>query len=422
MLEEIRKLRRRVVVTGHGAVTPLAPDVEGTWSAMLAGRSGVRRVQSLEVDDLQSQIAGEVRDFDPDAYIARNVSRRMDLYAQYALCAAIQAVESSKLTIDARLAPRAGVLMGSGYGANLYNQSLPDILREKGPRRISPFAQVAGAIDNPVGEISMQFGVKGPTRALSTACATGSDSVGEAARWIQLGVVDAAIAGGADNCITRIDLAASGNAKALSTRNDAPQRASRPFDEERDGFVMSAGAGAVVLEEAEHAMRRGAHILGEVVGYASTSDAHHWTAPHPEAEGAKAAMRGALEDAGIAPADVDYINAHGTSTPVGDEREVAAIREVYGEHAPRIPVSSTKSMTGHMIGASGAVELIACMLAMRDGVVPPTINCEHPLDEEMNFVPTTPQHRDTRIAMSNSFGFGGRNAVLVVRRWEAEGA
>ncbi|MFJ8913072.1 beta-ketoacyl-ACP synthase II [Amycolatopsis sp. NPDC102389] len=419
VLEEIRRLRRRVVVTGWGAITPLGLTVEDTWSAMLAGRSGIRGIEAFDVSDLNTRIGGEVRGFDPDLYVPHKVSRRMDTYALYAMGAATQAMECAKLSIDEELAPRAGVLVGSGYGPVNYNHGVADTLRDKGPRSVSPFAQIAGAIDNAAGEISMQFGARGPSRAQSTACATGTDSLGEAARWIQFGFADVVIAGGADNCLTRGDFAGSGNARALSTRNDEPELASRPFDEERDGFVMSAGAGVMVLEEAEHALARGVPILAEIVGYGSTSDAYHWTAPHPEGAGAKAAMRAALADAGIGPSTVEYINAHGTSTPIGDEREVHAIREVLGEHALRIPVSSTKSMTGHMIGAGGAVEAIVSCLAMRDGVAPPTINCVKPLDTEMNFVAGTAQEHEISVAMSNSFGFGGHNAVLVLRKWSS---
>ncbi|MEU9818616.1 beta-ketoacyl-ACP synthase II [Pseudonocardia alni] len=416
--EDLRRLRRRVVVTGWGAVTPLGNDAESTWSAMLAGRSGISPITGFEVSDLATRIGGEIRGFDPDAYLPRPVSRRMDTYARYAFAAAVQARDTAKLVVDDELSPRLGVLIGSGYGPVRYNHGVADTLRDHGPRRISPYAQVTGAIDNAAGEISMQFGACGPTRAMSTACATGTDSIGEAARWIAHGYADVVVAGGADDCITRGDLAGSGNARALSTRNDDPHGASRPFDAARDGFVMSSGAGVVVLEELERAVGRGAPILAEVLGYAATSDAHHWTAPHPEGTGAKAAMRGALDDAGLAPDSVGYVNAHGTSTPVGDEREVRSIREVLGEHATRIPVSSTKSMTGHMIGAGGAVEAIVSALAMRDGVAPPTINCADPLDPEMNFVAHTPQEHDIRIAMSNSFGFGGHNAVLVMGRWD----
>lgn len=414
--DEMQRLRRRVVVSGWGAITPLGLSAEDTWTAMLAGRSGIRRIEAFEVDDLKSRIGGEVCGFDPDVYVPRKVSHRMDTYAQYAMGAATQALEMAKLTIDDELAPRVGVLVGSGYGPVAYNERLVDTLRDKGPRAISPFAQITGAIDNAAGEISMQFGAKGPSRALSTACATGTDAIGEAARWIQFGFADIVIAGGADNCLTRGNMASSGNARALSTRNAEPELACRPFDEERDGFVMSSGAGVLVLEEAERAISRGVPILGEVIGYGSTSDAYHWTAPHPEGAGAKAAMRAALDDAEIDKSTVDYINAHGTSTPIGDEREVHAIREVLGEHALRIPVSSTKSMTGHMIGAGGAVEAIVLCLAMRNGIAPPTINCLRPLDTEMNFVAGTAQEHEISVAMSNSFGFGGHNAVVILRK------
>jgi 3-oxoacyl-[acyl-carrier-protein] synthase II len=417
VLERIRALRRRVVITGWGAITPLGLTVADTWAAMLAGRSGVHPVEGFEVADLGTRIAGEIRGFDPGLYIPHKVSRRMDTYSQYAMAAATQALESAKLTIDDELAPRTGVLIGSGYGPVNYNHGVAITLRDKGPRGVSPLAQISGAIDNAAGEICIQFGARGPSRAMSTACATGTDSIGEAARWIQFGVADVVIAGGTENCITRSDLAGSGNARALSTRNDEPEKASRPFDEDRDGFVMSSGSGVVVLEEAEHALERGVPILGEIIGYGSTSDAYHWTAPHPQGAGARAAMRLALTDAGVSPSDVDYVNAHGTSTPVGDEREVYSIRAVLGEHATKIPVSSTKSMTGHMIGAGGAVEAIACCLAIQDGVAPPTINCDRPLDREMNFVAGTAQQHDISVAMSNSFGFGGHNAVLVLRGW-----
>ncbi|MGO1056632.1 beta-ketoacyl-ACP synthase II [Crossiella sp. CA198] len=416
--DEFRRLRRRVVVTGWGAVTPLGVGVADTWAAMLAGRSGIRQLSAIESGDLGSHIGGEIHDWDPEAHLPRKISRRTDSFAQYALAAAAEAVESAKLIIGPELAPRTGVLVGSGYGPVNYNSKLPDLLRDKGPRGISPLSQVTGAMDSAAVEISLLFGTTGPCRSLSTACATGTDSIGEAARLIQYGAADVAIAGGADNCISRADLAGCGNARALSTRNEQPELASRPFDEDRDGFVMSSGAGVVVLEAADHAIERGAPILAEVAGFGASSDAFHWTAPHPDGTGAKAAMRAAMRDAGVAAEEIDYINAHGTSTPLGDAREVRSIREVLGERATRIPVSSTKSMTGHMIGAGGAVELIVCGLAIRDGIVPPTINCDRPLDAEMNFVAHTAQRHDIRVAMNNSFGFGGHNAVLVLRRWE----
>ncbi|MGW6455333.1 beta-ketoacyl-ACP synthase II [Streptomyces sp. NPDC055078] len=416
--DRLRAVRRRVVITGRGAVTPLAVTADGTWAAMLAGRSGIRAITSFDASDLPTSIAGQIEGFDPGDYVPRRVSRRMDTYAQYAVAAAAQAVASAGLSIGDRLGDRTGVVVGSGYGPVHTNHAMVHTLRDKGPRFVTPYSQVTGAMDSAAGEISMLLGARGPSRAISTACASGADAIGEAVRWIRFGVTDVAIAGGADDCVTRADIAGTGNAGALSVRTGEPDKASRPFDIDRDGFVMSAGAGIVVLEEAGAAVARGAPVLGEVIGYAATSDAYHWTAPQKEGAGMKRAMREAIEDAGIGPADIGYVNAHGTSTLLNDAIECQAIREVLGEHATTIPVSSTKSMTGHMIGAAGAVELIAAQSALTTGFVPPTINCDNPLDPEMNFVPHRPQRRDVRVAMSNSFGFGGHNAVLIVRRWE----
>lgn len=420
MVDERRADRRRVVITGWGAVTPLGLTADETWDALVAGRSGIREITSVDVSDLPVRIGGEVIGFDPAAYLPHKVSRRTDRYAQYALAAALQAVEHAGLRIDAELAPRTAVLIGSGYGPAATVQASVERLRTAGPRSVSPYAQVSTAIDSAPGEISLLLGIEGPTRATSTACASGTDAIGEAARWIQRGDVRVALAGGAEHVITRFDLCSSANARALSTRNDDPVRASRPFDNDRDGFVMGAGAGVLVLEDAEHAAERGAVILGEIAGYAATSDAHHWTAPHPDGRGVRRAMRLALRDARLDPTDVDYINAHGTSTPLNDAKETAAIREVFGDHATAIPVSSTKSMTGHLIGAAGAVELIATGHVLGTGIVPPTLNCDDPLDREMNYVPNEAQEHDVRVALSNSFGFGGHNAVLVVRRWEQD--
>ncbi|HTI21206.1 MAG TPA: beta-ketoacyl-ACP synthase II [Kutzneria sp.] len=409
---------RRIVITGWGAVTPLGLTVEDTWSAMLRGESGIAELTTVDTKGLPVRIGGEVRGFNPEDYMPRTVSRRLDTFAQYAVGAAQQAVEHAKFTIGPDEADRVAVLIGSGYGAASHLQHVAYAERDRGPRAISPFSQVTGAIDSAVGEVTMRLGAHGPSRAQSTACATGTDSIGEAARWIRYGIADVVVAGGTESCLNRTDLAGSANARALSTRNDEPTLASRPFDAARDGFVMSSGAGVLVLEELEHALHRGVPILAEVRGYGSTSDAYHLTAPHPEAVGARKAMRLAFADAGISPSDVDYVNAHGTSTPIGDEREVYAIREVLGSHALSVPVSSTKSMTGHMLGAGGAVEAIVCGLAMRDSVVPPTINLDHPLDAEMNFVPNIAQEHPVRVAVSNSFGFGGHNAVLVLSDWE----
>ncbi|MEU7040808.1 beta-ketoacyl-ACP synthase II [Streptomyces varsoviensis] len=409
--------RRRVVVTGYGAVTPLGHTVPETWAAMLAGRSGVDTVDdTIDVPGLDVRIGGRVRGFDPGRHMPHTVVRRADPYARYALAAALEACDHAGLVVDDRLAPRVAVIIGSGYGpvGSIYRAA--HVLRDKGPRAISPFTQVTTAMDSAAGEISMRLGAQGPSRAQSTACASGADAVGAGMRMIAHGEADIVLAGGADACVTGVDLAGSGNARALSRRNDAPAEACRPFDARRDGFVMSEGAAVLVLEAAEVADGRGATALAELTGYGASSDAHHWTAPHPEGRGACLAVEAALRDAGISGADVDYVNAHGTGTLLNDATEAAVLRKVLGDRVTRIPVSSTKSMTGHMIGAAGAVELVASILALRTGDVPPTINCDEPIEPDINFVPHQAQHHERmRIALSNSFGFGGHNAVLVVR-------
>ncbi|WP_369382713.1 beta-ketoacyl-ACP synthase II [Streptomyces sp. cg36] len=408
--------RRRVMVTGYGAVTPLGHSVEETWKAMLAGRSGVDTVAAIDVTGLGVRIGGQVRGFDPARYMPTPVSRRADPYAQYALAAALEAGAQAGLVIDDELAPRVAVVIGSGYGpvGSIYRAA--NLLRDRGPRAISPYTQVTTAMDSAAGEISMRLGTQGPSRAQSTACASGADAIGAGMRMISHGEADIVLVGGADACVTAVDLAGSGNAGALSRRNDEPASACRPFDAHRDGFVMSEGAAVLVLEAAEVAERRGAVALAELIGYGASSDAHHWTAPHPQGRGACRAVEAALRDAGITGADVDYVNAHGTGTLLNDATETAVLREVLGERVTRIPVSSTKSMTGHMIGAAGAVELVASIQALRTGDVPPTLNCDEPIDPDINFVPHHTQHHEgLRIALSNSFGFGGHNAVLVVR-------
>jgi 3-oxoacyl-[acyl-carrier-protein] synthase II len=409
---------RKVVITGWGAVTPVGLTADETWQALIAGKSGIGTVTCIEAGDLPTNLAGEVTGFDPKRYLEHKQLRRMDPYAQYAFAAASESLHMAKLDIDEENGARVGALIGSGYGPMSSMVKHVTELESKGPRAVSPFAPITGAIDSAAGEISLAFGVMGPTRAMSSACASGTDAIGEAARWIRSGVVDAVIAGGAEHVLTRIDLAGSGNAKALSTRTGAPTEASRPFDTDRDGFVMSAGAGVLILESAEHALARGATVLAEVLGYASTSDAHHWTAPHPAGRGVRAAMRGALADAGIAASDVDYINAHGTSTLLNDKSELDSIRAVFAERAEQIPISSTKSMTGHMIGAAGAVEAMVGAMVINSGIVPPTINCHRPIDDKVNFVPHEAQRHDVDVVMSNSFGFGGHNAVVVLRRWK----
>ncbi|MFI5941771.1 beta-ketoacyl-ACP synthase II [Streptomyces uncialis] len=410
------RARRRVLVTGYGAVTPLGHSADETWTAMLAGRSGIDTVDGMDVTGLDVRIGGQVKGFVPGRYMPPTVSRRADPYAWYALAAALEACEHARLVVDDRLAPRVAVIIGSGYGpvGSIYRAA--NTLRDRGPRAISPFTQVTTAMDSAAGEISMRLGIQGPSRAQSTACASGADAVGAGMRMISHGEVDIVIVGGADACVTTVDLAGSGNARALSRRNDDPTAACRPFDTHRDGFVMSEGAAVLVLEAAEVADSRGATPLAELTGYGASSDAHHWTAPHPEGRGACLAVEAALRDAGISGADVDYVNAHGTGTLLNDATETAVLRKVLGDRVTRIPVSSTKSMTGHMIGAAGAVELVASIQVLRTGDVPPTLNCDEPIDPDINFVPHRAQHHDgLRTALSNSFGFGGHNAALVVR-------
>lgn len=410
--------RRRVVVTGCGVVSPLGCSVSDLWNGLMAGRSGVRTITRFDASDLATRIAGEVQGYDPGERIARRVHRRLDPFAQYALSAALEAVEQSKLELDEESAARTGVLIGSAYGASTVQQTVTLGAQDAaGLKRLSPFASAATAIDSAAGEVVLHLGATGPSGCITTACASGASSIGEAVRWIRHGYCDVVVAGGSDDSITRADVASAAIARVLSRRNDEPERASRPFDRGRDGFVIGAGAGVVILEEASRAVARCAPILAEVVGYGTASDAYHPTAPHPEGLGARRAIRSALEDAGASPDEVDYVNAHGTSTTINDRIESAAIRAELGERALQIPVSSIKSMTGHMIGAAGTVELIATMLAIESGRVPPTINCEDPEDPDLNYVPEKPQDHRVDLALSNSFGFAGHNVVLAVRRW-----
>jgi 3-oxoacyl-[acyl-carrier-protein] synthase II len=410
--------RRRVVVTGRGAITPIGLDPAEFWQSLLDGRSGVGLITHFDAADLPTRIAAEVSGFDPDRFLPRAVSRRLDHFARYALAAADQAVLESKVDLDPALAERTAVVVGSSYGSNHQNYAALRGYERRGARGVPPSFAVTGTPSIAGGEIAIRYGVVGPTLTLDTACASGTTTVGEAMRLIRAGVVDAAIAGGADNPIASVDFSALTRVGALSRRNDEPTRASRPFDRDRDGFVPGAGSGMVVLEEAEHARRRGARILAELIGYGATTDAHHITAPHPDGTQAGRAIRLALADAGITPAEVDYVNAHGTSTRLNDRIETTVFRRIFADRAPKIPISSIKSMTGHMIAGSGTVELIATIGALRTGIVPPTINCDHPEDPELDYVPHEPRSGDFRTAVSQSFGFNGHNAVLVVRRWE----
>ncbi|MBA3980764.1 MAG: beta-ketoacyl-[acyl-carrier-protein] synthase II [Alcanivorax sp.] len=409
--------RRRVVVTGMGMLSPLGTDVASTWQRLVAGQSGIRDITHFDTSAYSTRFAGLVPDFDVADYMPAKDARKMDIFVQYGLVAAIQAIRDAGLTDDEANAERIGVAIGSGIGGLTGIEENHQKLLDGGPRKISPFF-VPGSIINMIsGNLSIMYGYRGPNFATVTACTTGTHSIGFAAQQIMLGTADVMVAGGAEKASCALGLGGFAAARALSTRNDDPQAASRPWDRDRDGFVLADGAGILVLEEYEHARARGAQIHAEVVGYGMSGDAFHMTAPPEDGAGAALAMRNALRDAGINPDQVDYINAHGTSTKAGDLAEASAIRSVFGDHASALAVSSTKSMVGHLLGAAGAVEAIFTILAMRDSVAPPTINLDNP-DEgcDLNFVPHTAQQRSIEVALSNSFGFGGTNGSLVFRR------
>jgi 3-oxoacyl-[acyl-carrier-protein] synthase II len=408
----------RVVVTGLGALTPLGNSADEFWAALQEGKSGVGPITRFDATDYPTRIAGEVRGFDPLTYVDKKEARRLDPYLQYAVAGAVMAVEDAGLDVSKLDANRFGVLVGSGIGGITTLLETHKTLLSRGPDRVSPFFIPMLIINMASGLISMRFGAKGPNSSVVTACATGNHAIGDATRLIQYGHADVMIAGGAEAIIVDLCFAGFCSMKAMSTRNDEPQKASRPFDAGRDGFVCGEGAGLMVLESLEHATRRGARIYGEIIGYGMTGDAHHMTAPDPEGDGAARAMAAALQDAGIAPADVGYINAHGTSTPYNDKFETLAIKRVFGEHAGRLAVSSTKSMTGHLLGAAGGIEAIATILALHHGVLPPTINYETPdPDCDLDYVPNKARKQDLEVGMSNAFGFGGTNATLAFRKY-----
>jgi 3-oxoacyl-[acyl-carrier-protein] synthase II len=409
---------RRVVVTGAGAVTPLGLGVSATWQALLAGRSGAGPITLFDTAGYDTTFAAEVKGFDPEAFVDRREAKRMDRFVQFATAAALMAVRESGLEMTEELSPRVGVLIGSGIGGTWTWERQHQILIEKGPNRVSPFFIPMMIGDMASGYVSMLLNAKGPNSNVATACATGTHAIGDAYEIVRRGAADVMVAGGAEAAVSPISVAGFCAMRALSRRNDDPARASRPFDRERDGFVIGEGAGIVILEELERAIARGANIFGEIIGYGMSGDAHHMTAPAPEGEGQARCMAAALAEAQIPPAAVDYINAHGTSTELNDRYETMAIKTVFGEHARRMPVSSTKSMTGHLLGAAGGVELIICLLALRDRVAPPTINYEYPdPDCDLDYVPNAAREADLSVAMSNSFGFGGHNAALLVRRF-----
>jgi 3-oxoacyl-[acyl-carrier-protein] synthase II len=412
-------MKRRVVVTGFGAITPVGNDVESTWAAIVAGRSGGAPITKFDTTNFPVTFACEVKGFDPSVYMDRKEAKRADQYTQYAVAAAVQAMKDAGLDESNIGDPdRIGVILGSGIGGLKSFEEQHDVYRERGQSKISPFFIPMFIADIAAGIVSMRFNAKGPNYATVSACATSAHAIGDAFRTIQYGDADIMITGGSEATVTPMAIGGFANMKALSERNESPETASRPFDATRDGFVMGEGAGVVILEEYEHAKARGAKIHAEIVGYGATGDAHHLTAPAPEGEGAQRAMKRAMKDAGITPADVDYINAHGTSTPANDLNETKAIKAVFGDQANKIHVSSTKSMTGHMLGAAGAVEFIFCALAARDSIIPPTINYSTPDPElNLNYTPNKAAKHEVKLALSNSFGFGGHNVTLAVKRF-----
>jgi len=414
-------VRRRIVITGLGAVTPLGNDVETTWEGLLGGRSGVERIACFDPSGLDVQIAAEVKGFDAEKRLGRRLARRHDRFTLIALEAAHQAVEDSEFDLRAPTVDRerVGVLIGTGIGGVLILLDSYDVYKTRGPRRVSPF-MIPGLMPNAASAvIAIDFDLRGASFSVGSACATGSHAIGEAAAMIRRGDLDAVICGGSEAAIHPLAIAALANMRAVSTRNDEPTRASRPFDAERDGFVLGEGAGVLVLESLEHAEKRGATIRAELLGYAGTCDAFHIAAPDESGDGAARAMALALRDAELTPNQVDYINAHGTSTPLNDGIESQAIRAVFGEHADQLAVSSIKSMLGHLMGAAGAVEAVACVRSLETGWVPPTINYENPDPAcDLDYVPNEARELGVRVALSNSFGFGGHNACLVFRRSE----
>ncbi len=408
--------RRRVVITGVGAVTPLGYEKAELWSALCEGKSGIKPITSFDTTAFDVHFGGEISDFEPNRWLDVKDARRLDRFAQFAIVAAVLAVKDAELGLEGFDKTRAGVIIGSGMGGLIELEEQHAILLKKGPSRISPFLIPKLMVNAAPAQVAIRFGLKGPNYALVTACTTGGNTVGEAVRIIQRGDADIMIAGSSEAVITPLAMGGFISMKALSTRNNAPQQASRPFDKDRDGFVLSEGAGVVVLEEFEIAKKRGAHIYAEILGYGLNSDAYHIAAPEPNGEGAVRCMVSALNDAQCNPEEIDYINAHATSTPIGDNIEMEAVKKVFGLHAPKIPISSTKSMLGHQLGASGSVEIIICTLAIKDGIIPPTINHETPDPKcaGLDFVPNVARKKKIKNALSNSFGFGGHNACIIL--------
>jgi len=412
-------LRRRVVVTGMGLVIPTGIGVETAWKNVCEGKSGIGPLTRFDTNGFETKIAGEVRNFNPELYIDKKEIKKMDLFIHYAIAATKEALDDARLAITPENSERIGVIVGTGLGGLPSIEKYHKVLLEKGPGRITPFFIPMLIANLASGQIAIQFGPKGPNTCVVTACATGAHCIGDAFRAIVYGDAEAMIAGGTEANITPLTIGGFNAMKALSTSNDVPEKACRPFEKNRDGFVVAEGAGILVLEELQFALNRKAKIYGELVGYGYTGDAYHITAPSPDGDGAVRCMKMAIKDAGLKPEDVDYINAHGTSTPLNDLTETLAIKTVFGDHAKKVAISATKSMTGHLLGAAGSTEAIFTILAIRDGIMPPTINYEEPDPQcDLDYVPNVARRKPLKVAMSNAFGFGGTNATLVFKKFE----
>ena len=411
-------MANRVVITGLGVISPVGTGLESFWNALINGVSGIGQVSRFDADAYSTRIAGEVRDFEPGNYLDRKEAKRMDRFAQFAVATSKMAINDAGLSLDNEDRDQIGVIIGSGIGGMGTYEEQCRILVEKGPNRVSPFFVPMMISNMASGQVSIFLGTRGPNTTVVTACASGTHAIGEAFKTIQRGGAEVMITGGTESAITPLTFAGFCSMRAMSTRNAEPQRASRPFDAQRDGFVLGEGCGIIILENLEHAVARGAKIYAEVTGYGASADAFHITAPAPEGVGAVLAMQRALNDGGVAPEEIDYINAHGTSTDLNDKLETTAIKTVFGKHAYQLAVSSTKSMTGHLLGAAGAVEIVAAALTVRDGIIPPTINYEDPdPDCDLDYVPNQSRKAAVKMVLSNSFGFGGQNGTLIIRKF-----
>lgn len=418
--ERPSKPQRRVVVTGVGAVTPLGLNIEESWSAALRGQSGIAKITRFDTTGFDVTFAGEVKGFNPDLYVEKKEQKKMDTFIHYAIAASKMAIESAKLELTDEVKEQTGVIIGVGIGGLQTLEDTSIKLKERGPSRISPFFIPSVITNLAAGQVTISLGLKGPNYSVTSACASGVHSIGDAVRYIREGLTDVMLAGGAESTICGLAVGGFAAMRALSTRNDAPEKASRPFDKDRDGFILGEGAAVLCIESLEHAQKRGANILCEITGYGVSSDAYHMTAPAPEGEGGYRAMAMALKDSGLKNEDINYINAHGTSTPVGDGLETMAIKRLLGDHARKVWVSSTKSMTGHALGAAGAIESAFCVMAIRDQKVPPTINLENPSEDcDLDYVPNKAREGQINNVLNNSFGFGGTNASMIFSKFEA---